>query len=77
MSTQWYCELMGKRQGPLTSAELLQKVKLGEITQDTPIRKNNSKWFPAIEVNGLFEAAFRDKPPPSSQTLDTEYSGDF
>lgn len=76
MATQWYCELMGKLQGPLSSAELLQKVKLGEITQDTPIRKNDSKWFPAIEVNGLFEAAFRDKPPTSNLATDTEYAGD-
>ncbi len=77
MTTQWYCELMGKLQGPFTSAELLQKVKLGEITQDTPVRKNDSKLFPAIEVNGLFEAAFRDKSPTNNLAIDTEYSGDY
>jgi hypothetical protein len=77
MTTQWYCELMGKVEGPLTSVQLLQKVKLGEITQDTPIRKNDSKWFPAIEVNGLFEAAFRDKPPTENLAIETEYYGDY
>ena len=77
MTTQWYCELMGNVEGPLTSAQLLQKVKVGEIAQDTPIRKNDSKWFPAIEVNGLFEAAFRDKPPAGNPAIETEYSGDY
>jgi hypothetical protein len=77
MATEWYCDLMGKIEGPLTPAQLLQKVKRGEITQDTPIRKNSSKWFPAIEVVGLFEAAFRDKPQQVTRVIETEYSGDY
>ena len=68
---------MGKVVGPLTAAELLSKVRKGEIGDNTPIRKNDSNWFPAVEVNGLFEAAFRDDPERTRHAIDTEYLGDF
>ena len=77
MATEWYCDFMGKIVGPLTATELLQKVKRGEISEQTPIRKNNSKWFPAVEVNGLFTAAFQDRPPRTRRVIETEYSGDY
>jgi hypothetical protein len=77
MATEWYCDLMGKVIGPLTPAELLHKVRKGEVSHQTPIRKNDSKWFPAVEVNGLFEAAFREKPPPSQRAVETEFLGDY
>ena len=77
MATEWYCDFMGKIVGPLTSSELLHRVKRGEISEQTPIRKNNSKWFPAGEVNGLFDAAFHDRPTRSRRVIDTEYSGDY
>lgn len=75
MASQWFCDLMGKVEGPLTAAQLLQKVKRGEITELTPIRKDNSKWFPAAEVSGLFEAAFKDRAAKRNYA-DTEYAGD-
>ena len=59
MSTEWYYESMGQVIGPLTSAELLQKVRAGEVTEATPIRKDDSQWVAAEDVNGLFEAANR------------------
>ena len=77
MATQWYCELMGKVVGPLTAAELLSKVRKGEISDNTPIRKNDSHWFPAVEVNGLFEAAFRGDPERTRYSTETEYFGDL
>ena len=76
MATQWFCELMGKVVGPLTAAELLTKVRKGEIADNTPIRKNDSRWYPAVEVNGLFEAAFRDDPERTGHFIETEYLGD-
>ena len=62
MATQWYYNFMGKVFGPMSSGDLLQHVRCGDITGTTPIRKNNSKWFPASEVGGLFEAALKDMP---------------
>lgn len=58
MSTQWYCDLMGKIEGPITAGELLTLVKSGKVTASTLIRKDDSKWFPAEEVGGLFQSAF-------------------
>ena len=58
MATQWYCDVMGKIIGPISGSKLLDKVKQGEVTRETLIRKNDSKWYPANQVNGLFEAAF-------------------
>ncbi|KAA5543235.1 DUF4339 domain-containing protein [Roseiconus nitratireducens] len=45
--------------GPLSPHELLGLVRKGEIKPDTRLRKNDSAWFPANEVGGLFEAASR------------------
>ena len=59
MSTEWYYESLGQAVGPLTAKELLQKIRSGEISHSTPIRKNDSQWVPAEEVTGLFEAAQR------------------
>jgi hypothetical protein len=38
---------------------LLQKVRSGEVTRETKLRKGDSAWFLAGEVGGLFEAAMR------------------
>ena len=54
---EWHCEIMGNVIGPLTPAELLEKVRTGEITFDTKIRKDDSQWVPANEVGDLFEKA--------------------
>ncbi len=43
--------------GPLTPTELLAKVRAGEVVAETRLRKDDSAWFPAREVGGLFDAA--------------------
>ena len=45
--------------GPLRPAELLNLVRSGEVTPETQIRKDDSGWFNASAVGGLFEAARR------------------
>ena len=45
--------------GPLRPPELLMKVRRGEVTRDTLIRKDSSAYFEAGTVGGLFEAAMR------------------
>lgn len=61
---QWFLQRMeGNVQsevGPLRPAELLALVRKGEIQPETRLRKDNSAWFPAREVGGLFEAAVRE-----------------
>ena len=60
---QWFVQRMeGNIQtelGPLKAAELLQLVRNGEVTPASYIRKDDSAWFEAREVGGLFEAAVR------------------
>lgn len=73
MATNWYAKVQGKMAGPFSSSELLEKVKRREITADTPLRKDNSKWITARDVNGLFESAFPDEVRRPSAT---EYAGD-
>lgn len=60
---RWYCKLKSEVLGPLTSGELLQKVKQGQVTEQTLVRKDDSKWTPANTVNGLFESALASKSP--------------
>ena len=45
--------------GPLRPSELLELVRVGQVTQETLIRKDDSAWFVAEQVGGLFEAAIR------------------
>jgi hypothetical protein len=59
MASEWYYESLGTIVGPITSMELLRKVRAGEIEEGTRIRKDDSQWVNAIEVNGLFDAAQR------------------
>ncbi len=42
-------------------SELLSLVRRGEIKPETLLRKNDSAWFPASDVGGLFEAAVRQE----------------
>ena len=46
-------------EGPFRPSELLDLVRLGRVVRETIIRKDNSAWFQAGEVGGLFEAAMR------------------
>jgi len=56
---QWFVQQKEDVVGPLTPADLLALVRRGAVTQDTKLRKDDSSWFPASDVGGLFEAAVR------------------
>ena len=45
--------------GPLKPSELLELVRRGEVVPTSLVRKDDSAWFEAGEVGGLFEAAVR------------------
>lgn len=45
--------------GPLRPSELLKLVRTGQIKPNTQLRKDDSAWFEAKEVGGLFEAAVK------------------
>ncbi|MEM0926586.1 MAG: DUF4339 domain-containing protein [Planctomycetota bacterium] len=47
--------------GPLRPSELLTMVRKGEIQPETKLRKDDSAWFEARTVGGLFEAALRQE----------------
>lgn len=77
MAVQWYCDLMGKIVGPMTAQQLMEKVRRGEVSGTTPIRKDDSKWFPASEVNGLFEAAFREADQKQKQRMQERFRSQY
>lgn len=56
MATEWYYRIMNDVIGPLSSRQLLDKVRAGQIKHDTPIRKDDSQWVPASQVSGLLDA---------------------
>ncbi len=45
--------------GPVSPSELLGMVREGRVVATTVVRKDDSAWFPAADVGGLFEAARR------------------
>ncbi len=62
--TDWYVqhpdpELEEQFIGPLRPSELLKMVREGEVGPEHLLRKDDSAWFEAREVGGLFEAAMR------------------
>jgi len=63
MAVEWYCQLMGSELGPLTAAELIQMVRRHQVTPEDLVRRGDSHWVPAYQVQGLFEAAARPAPP--------------
>lgn len=56
MATEWYYQFMNDVIGPLSSRQLAEKVRSGQVKEDTLIRKDDSQWVPASQVNGLLEA---------------------
>ena len=76
MAPKWFYKLGGRTLGPISGADLLAKVREGAITEGSWVRKDDSAWFPAEEVSGLFESAFRDQPGKISKEIQTEYHGD-
>jgi hypothetical protein len=59
--TKWFIQRAGSSEdlGPYRPSELLELVRSGEVTSETMLRKDDSKWFAAADVGGLFEAAMR------------------
>ncbi len=57
--TSWYVQRENEDLGPLRPAELLSLVRDGSVQPETFLRKDDSAWFAAGEVGGLFEAARR------------------
>ena len=57
--TSWYVQRESADLGPLRPAELLSLVRDGSVQPETFLRKDDSAWFAASEVGGLFEAARR------------------
>ena len=56
--SEWYIQHDEETEiGPLQSSELLELVRTGVITEETPCRKGDSAWFYARDVGGLFRAA--------------------
>jgi hypothetical protein len=56
--SEWYYRIDGKSEkGPLGSSKLVELIRAGTIKSDTEVRKGNSKWIRACEVNGLWNAA--------------------
>lgn len=65
MAKPWFFQMMGAEIGPLTSAELMDRVKLGQVQPDTLIRSGaDGKWVPADRWKGLLPPK-GDKPEPS------------
>ena len=76
MSKQWYFQVMGAEVGPLSPAELADKVKRGQIQADTLVRKGaDGKWMVADRIKGLLsplpEAASPDAADVSAVTSAT------
>jgi hypothetical protein len=59
IAESWYFDAGGTIEGPLTPAELLERVRSGQIIDNTMVKKGDSQWVMAADVTGLFEAAFR------------------
>ena len=56
MLKQWYFQVMGAEIGPISSAELKEKVKRGQIQPETLVRVGtDGKWQPAAGVKGLLD----------------------
>ncbi len=57
--TAWFVQRENEEVGPLRPADLLALVRDGSVLPETMIRKDDSSWFAASTVGGLFEAARR------------------
>ncbi|MGI9472808.1 MAG: GYF domain-containing protein [Rubripirellula sp.] len=59
--TKWFVQRRSNQDdlGPLRPSELLDMVRNGDVTSDSMLRKDDSTWFAASDVGGLFEAAMR------------------
>lgn len=65
VAKEWYFQVMGSELGPVSSAELKHKVKLGQIQADTMVRAApDGKWQTADRVKGLIDPP--PAPPPAA-----------
>ena len=76
MSKSWYYEVMGSELGPISSSELIEKAKRGQIQPDTRVRSGpEGKWQFAERVKGLFPPppvpVVVAAPPPPAPRSDT------
>lgn len=56
MAKEWYFQVMGAEIGPVSSAELKQRVQRGQIQPDTLIRAApDGKWQSADRIKGLID----------------------
>jgi len=55
--SQWYYRTSSGEVGPLRASELLEHVASGRIQPHTLVRKGDSQWVEAAQVDGLFDAA--------------------
>lgn len=56
---KWFIQSGDDVLGPFTPSDVLEKVRQGAVTPQTRLRKDDSAWFPAAQVGGLFEAAVK------------------
>jgi hypothetical protein len=57
---QWfYKNAQGRECGPLVGSQVLELVRQGEIQAQTEVRKDDSAWTVACQINGLWQAAGR------------------
>jgi phage FluMu protein Com len=57
---EWfYRNPFGEEKGPIGGAQLLELIRRGEVKGNTEIRKDQSPWVYAYEVNGLWQAVGR------------------
>ena len=60
MANDWYAQIMGETQGPLTSAQVKQLARIGQIATDTLLKRGeNGTWVSADQVQGLFAPSAR------------------
>ena len=60
--TKWFVkrgEAKDDDLGPLRPSELLEMVRNGDVRPESMLRKDDSAYFQASDVGGLFEAAMR------------------
>ena len=63
--TRWYYEVEGQAQGPLTTAELKERAKSGQLAPGHLVRQGEEgNWVPAVRVKGLFPKAAPSPPSP-------------